>query len=452
MNRIVINELDTTTNVSSGNINDVVYIPGFSVASLDAGTTSAKPRVPTLCTTLEQFYEYFGRDIPTFITEQAYPAAFSDAARPESNIMFKAKDYDLSYAYAVQLLVQGLPVVYERVNMISDVDNPSYDVTVNAMYSYLSGTCFATDGNLADKGLQIKYLTTGGYPSFEYDMPVGDEAVSPGSIAEYMVNLCASRGDCVALIDHTNNAARPLTGVNSVFGVLNAKGHFAATADKDTYAAMFTPWANYSVKQIYDMPVMQFPGSFAYLTSLAKSIKTNSNWLAIAGVARGKVSNITSLNTEDKLTNAIADGYQFSDAESMYGISLNAITYINGYGYCIWGNRTLRQSSQSRVGTATGYLNLRNMVSDIKKLAFTSAQRLLFEQNTDILWLTFKSYMTPLLSQLVSGGGLSAYKIVKNQSNDKTKLSATIRIYPVYAVDSFEISVVLSDTEVSASE
>ena len=104
------------------------------------------------------------------------------------------------------------------------------------------------------------------------------------------------------------------------------------------------------------------------------------------------------MNTEDKLTNAIADGYQFSDAESMYGISLNAITYINGYGYCIWGNRTLRQSSQSRVGTATGYLNLRNMVSDIKKLAFTSAQRLLFEQNTDILWLTFKSYMTPLLS------------------------------------------------------
>ena len=60
--------------------------------------------------------------------------------------------------------------------------------------------------------------------------------------------------------------------------------------------------------------------------------------------------------------------------------------------------------------------------------------------------------MNPLLSQLVSGGGLSAYKIVKNQSNDKTKLSATIRIYPVYAVDSFEISVVLSDTEVSASE
>ena len=41
---------------------------------------------------------------------------------------------------------------------------------------------------------------------------------------------------------------------------------------------------------------------------------------------------------------------------------------------------------------------------------------------------------------------------MKNQSNDKTKLSATIRIYPVYAVDSFEISVVLSDTEVSASE
>ena len=452
MNRIVINELDTTTNVTAANSTDVVYIPGFSVASLDAGEPSAEPRVPTLCTTIDQFYTYFGDSAPKFIANQNYPAAFSDLARPDGNIMFSINDYDLSYVYALQLLNAGLPVIYERVNMVSDPDSPSYDVTVENMYSYLSGTCFSVEGHLADRGLRIKYLTTGGYPVYEYDMPISSDTTSPGAIATQMIKLCSVRGDCVALIDHTNNPARPLTGVNSVFGILNGRGRFPIIDEQDTYASMFTPWANYSITRLPDKSTMQLPASFGYLLSLAKSLKTNSNWLAIAGVARGKVPTLISLNTDDTLTNAIADGYQLSDSENMYGSSLNAITNINGYGYCIWGNRTLRQSSPNRQGTATGYLNLRNMVSDIKKLAFASAQRLLFEQNTDMLWLTFKSYMNPLLSQLVSGGGLSAFKIIKNPSNDKTKLSATIRIYPIYAVDSFEISVVLSDTEVSASE
>lgn len=452
MNRIVINELDMTTNVTAVNSTDVVYIPGFSVASLDEGEPSAKPRVPTLCTTIDQFYTYFGDSAPKFVANQNYPTAFSDLARPDGNLMFSRNDYDLSYIYALQLLNAGLPVIYERVNMVSDPDSPSYDVTVENMYAYLSGTCFSLDGNLVDKGLQIKYLTTGGYPAYEYDMPLSTDTTSPGMLATQIIQLCAARGDCVALIDHTNNPSRPLTGVNSVYGILNGRGRFPIVDEQDTYASMFTPWANYSITRVPDRSTMQFPASFGYLLSLAKSLKTNSNWLAIAGVARGKVPTLISLNTEDKLSNAIADGYQMSDADNMYGTSLNAITNINGYGYCIWGNRTLRQSAQNRIGTATGYLNLRNMVSDIKKLAFASAQRLLFEQNTDVLWLTFKSYMNPLLSQLVSGGGLSAFKIIKKPSNDKTKLSAIIRIYPIYAVDSFEINVVLSDTEVSASE
>ena len=67
------------------------------------------------------------------------------------------------------------------------------------------------------------------------------------------------------------------------------------------------------------------PGSFAYCTSLAQSVKTNANWLAVAGVARGLVSNIIpgSLNTKELLTNTIADSYQ-KDTD----VSINAITNI----------------------------------------------------------------------------------------------------------------------------
>lgn len=452
MNRIVINEVDQTTNVVDSNLTDVVYIPGFSNASLDAGQPSATPRVPTLCTSVGEFYDYFGYSPATFVDAQEYPAAFSAEAVPAGVNMFEAGDVDPSYVYAIYLLRQGLPVMYERVNMVSDADSPSYDVTVKDMYEYLSKTCYQVDGTLADRGLSIKYLTSGGYPTYEYDKPISAATRSPGAVVLQMAKLCQFRGDCVALIDHTNNASRPLTGSTSVFSMINGQGGFPQGDDSDLFAAMFTPWANYAISEYNDSATMQLPGSFAYLLSLANSIRTNANFLAVAGVARGQVPLLGSLNTVQKLTNAVADGYQHSDSLQDYGTSINAITYINGYGYCIWGNRTLRVSKGNRTGTAMGYLNLRNMVSDIKKQAFSAAQSLLFEQNTDILWLNFKAEITPLLDQLVSGGGLSAYKIIKETTTNKTLLKATIRIYPIYAVDSFEISVVLSDEDVSTAE
>lgn len=458
MNRIIINEIDNTTNIFGTDNHDVVYIPGFSIASLDEGEQSAKPHVPTLCNSLADFWKYFGYDAPVFKTEQYYPASFSATATPsgpvstsgDKIIMFQQGDFDPSYVEAVMLLSQGLRVVYERVNEVSETASASYDVTVENMYQYLAGDCYSVNGSLIDKGLDIKYLTSGAYPTFEYNMPLSSN--SPGSIARLMAQLAQARGDCIAFIDHTDNPSRPLTGKDSVFSVVNNAGAFPAGSDEDLFAVMFTPWANYATDRYSTYGTRRFPASYAYFLSLAKSIRTNPSWLAIAGVSRGQVPLLSSLNTDDKLTNAIADNYQPENGNNDYGSSINAITYINGYGYCLWGNRTLRLSNENRVGSAMGYLNLRNMVCDIKKLAFISAQRLLFEQNTDILWVNFKSYMTPLLDQLVSGGGISSYKLIKNQSDNKAKLSATIRIYPIYAVDQFEISVALSDEEVTTGE
>ena len=112
------------------------------------------------------------------------------------------------------------------------------------------------------------------------------------------------------------------------------------------------------------------PGSFAYLISLAKSIKTNPNWLSISGVSRGLVPNLQSLHVDSLLTNAIADYYQPESTDSSGNrVCINAITRISNYGYCIWGNRTLQAQSVSRVGFATRFLNLRYFLCDVKKQA-----------------------------------------------------------------------------------
>ena len=80
-----------------------------------------------------------------------------------------------------------------------------------------------------------------------------------------------------------------------------------------------------------------------------------------------------------------------------------------------------------------------------------TAKRLMFEQNSDILWINFKAGITPLLDQMVSGQGLTGYKIIKGKTSEKGKVVATIRLYPIYAVEDFEITVAISDEEVSVS-
>ena len=67
----------------------------------------------------------------------------------------------------------------------------------------------------------------------------------------------------------------------------------------------------------------------------------------------------------------------------------------------------------------------------------------------DFVFGAIEHLITPLLDNMVSGYGLSGYKIIKNASNDKTRLSAIVKLYPIYAVESFEITIVLSDQEIT---
>ena len=278
------------------------------------------------------------------------------------------------------------------------------------------------------------------------------------NLAAKLIACAASRGDALALIDHTNNRNRPLTGEKSVYyAVSNAQSNYRISANNE-YGTMFTPWfvytpilgyasSNRKYNKVKSWVPSAMPGSFAYLMSLALSVRDNPSWLAIAGVTRGVVPYLSDLAISRRLTNAIADSYQPDTA-----IAINPITNIRPYGYTIWGNRTLKDNAKKGGLTATSFLNIRNMLSDIKKQAYNAAVIGLFEQNNEILWLNFKSYIEPLLDQMTSGYGISDYSIVREPSDSPAKVVATIRIYPVYAVEMFEITVELSNSTLEVTE
>ena len=273
---------------------------------------------------------------------------------------------------------------------------PAEDDTITVVLYY-------DDAKLLDRGqYSVKYITSGGYPTFEYNGK---------SLSELMADVATERGDAIALIDHTDNPSRVLIGKDSVYSQACSQEYVLRDA-LQPYAAMFTPYAFYTLVANYGSAVTKtysaFPPSFAYLISLANSIANNPSWLAIAGVARGRVANLISVDLTNTLSNSIADSYQTDT-----GISINPITEIRPYGQCIWGNRTLLDNSKKGNTIASSFLNIRNLVCDIKKQLFLACQTLMFEQNTDVLWINFLSLVTPLLDRMVSGNGISNYKIIR---------------------------------------
>jgi hypothetical protein len=278
------------------------------------------------------------------------------------------------------------------------------------------------------------------------------------TLADKIVDVAYQRGDAVALVDHSYEPNLPLDPFNSksIYYAVNKHNW-----SHGTFGAMFTPYGKYSCMTMSDNTATAdknealqiFPASFGYLKCLASAIKTSPNWLAMAGVARGVVPNIQALSTKQLLNNIIAEDYQPKfGGNAINSISINAVTNIKPYGLTLWGNRTLERVP-TKGTTALNFLNTRNMISDIKKLSHTTAKSLMFEQDSDALWIRFKSGIMPLLEQLKTGAGISDYKILKATTKydgeplTRGELAAVIRIYPLYAIEYFDITVVISDDE-----
>ena len=304
--------------------------------------------------------------------------------------------------------------------------------------------------NLMDKGeYQIKFLTLGAYPSFEFGLAEkkeNTEIIETYNVFVNLIETAAKRGDCIALVDHTNNSTRTLqTTAGSVYSSLSAyvKNSLTITRkggdseDGYTYGAMFTPYATYRLST-QNNEQYTLPASFGYLSAFAASTQTNPNWYAVAGVSRGVPSGLIGLS--QNITNAIADLYQPRN-----NVAINCITNIKPYGYTIWGNRTLKNNSADGDLKALSFLNIRVLTCDLKKTLYQACKRYTFENNTDITWLNFKSQIEPTLAKMLSGNGIASYQIIKVATTKKATIEAIIRLVPIEPVEDWFITIELTD-------
>jgi hypothetical protein len=267
------------------------------------------------------------------------------------------------------------------------------------------------------------------------------------------------RGDCIALIDLDKTTYEGKSQSNAIEPMATAAAKF-----KSAYVAIFAPYVDYNmtVDKVYKNTI--FPASFHYLACAARSANSNYNeWYANAGYTRGVSSysiKATGCKFGEIAIQALEPRFKLkvgSTTNTQTEAAVNLIVNIKG-SYYLWGNRTGKElgTRYAEDGdlVAQHFLNIRQLCTTIKKQVYVTCRRLTFDPNSNILWINFRSLLTPMLEQMKADQGIRDYEFIRNDTARKALLSAKIRIVPIEAVEDFEIDLCLEDSlsEVAVTE
>lgn len=114
MAKITIKEVDNSSAAVATGTENIVYVPGYA--------TRGVTNTPTLVTSVAEFTKLFGTAPYVYKNDQYFDGTTASA------LVAKKGDYDKSYLYALELLKQGMPVLFER---ISDGTGSKASTTIN---------------------------------------------------------------------------------------------------------------------------------------------------------------------------------------------------------------------------------------------------------------------------------------------------------------------------------
>jgi len=211
-----------------------------------------------------------------------------------------------------------------------------------------------------------------------------------GAVAKKAIQICEERGDAFAIIDPVKYGTANISSVISV-----------AEGRDSNFAAMYWPWV-----QVRDtsLGVNRFvPPSVVMSGVYAFNDKVAHPWFAPAGLNRGGID--SAIQAERKLTH--------SDRDTLYESNVNPLATFPGQGVTAFGQKTLQKKS-----SALDRINVRRLLIRLKKFIASSSRYLVFEQNTAATRGRFLNIVNPFLEQVQAQSGLTAFRVVMDETNN----------------------------------
>ena len=207
------------------------------------------------------------------------------------------------------------------------------------------------------------------------------------------------------------------------------------------YAATYYPWV-----KIVDLntnlptwvpPSVVLPGVISFTDKVAHE------WFAPAGLNRGGLTSVTEAKT--RLTH--------EERDDLYEGRVNPIATFPGQGVCVWGQKTLQAKP-----SALDRVNVRRLLIRLKKFISSSSRFLVFEQNTISTRNRFLNIVNPFLESVQANSGLSAFRVVMDDSNntpdvvDRNRLVGQIFIQPTRTAEFIVLDFIVQPTGASFPE
>ena len=237
------------------------------------------------------------------------------------------------------------------------------------------------------------------------------------------MNMCEERGDAFYVMDASIHGESISTITSRV-----------STLDTN-YAAVYYPWVKIvdsgTSLPVWVPPSVVLPGVIAYTDQVSHE------WFAPAGLNRGGLTSVVEAQT--RLTHA--------ERDDLYEDRVNPIASFPGQGVCVWGQKTLQAKP-----SALDRVNVRRLLIRLKKFIASSSRYLLFEQNTAGTRNRFLNIVNPFLDSVQANSGLSAFRVVMDESNntpdviDRNRLVGQIYIQPTRTAEFIVLDFVVLPT------
>ena len=201
------------------------------------------------------------------------------------------------------------------------------------------------------------------------------------------------------------------------------------------YVATYYPWVKIqdknTAKPIWVPPSVVLPGVIAFNDQVAHE------WFAPAGLNRGGLTSV--LEAKKRLTH--------SDRDDLYDARVNPIATFPGQGVVVFGQKTLQAKP-----SALDRVNVRRLLIALKKFIASTSRFLVFEQNTAATRNRFLNVVNPFLEDVQANSGLSAFRVVMDDSNntpaeiDRYRLIGQIFIQPTRTAEFIVLDFVVQPT------
>ena len=258
--------------------------------------------------------------------------------------------------------------------------------------------------------------------------------ITPGVIHEYhssisnrAISICKDRGDTFYIMDGSRWGRSVDNAVNDVASLDN------------NFVATYFPWVKIATGTGVDRWV---PPSVVIGGVYAQNDSIGQEWFAPAGLNRGGIS---ALDVKTVLTHLNRD--------TLYEGRVNPIAKFPQQGIAVFGQKTLqaRPSALDRV-------NVRRLLINLKKFIASTSRFLVFEQNTSATRARFLNTVNPYLESVQQRSGLSAFRVVMDDSNntpeviDRNQLVGQIFVQPTRTAEFIVLDFVVLPTGASFPE